>query len=99
YTRGRLELRLEDSGAVAGWIGTGEALLPRIMTVDEVIERLDAVTIDDLLRVARAYLGPARARRAVLGPLRSRISFVRALRAWARDRSRRRSRATNRSRS
>ncbi len=29
YTRGRLELRMEDSGAVAGWIGTGETLLPQ----------------------------------------------------------------------
>ena len=53
YTRGRLELRMEDTGAVAGWLGTGEALLPRILTVDEVIERLEAVTADDLLRVAR----------------------------------------------
>ncbi|MCA1571840.1 MAG: insulinase family protein [Chloroflexi bacterium] len=80
YTRGRLELRMEDSGAVAGWIGTGEALLPRILTVDEVIERLDAVTVDDLLRVARGYLDPAGARLAVLGPFRSRARFERALR-------------------
>ncbi|MEO8511742.1 MAG: pitrilysin family protein, partial [Chloroflexota bacterium] len=41
YTRGRLELRMEDSAAVAGWIGSGESLLPRILTVDEVLERLD----------------------------------------------------------
>jgi predicted Zn-dependent peptidase len=80
YTRGRLELRMEDSGAVAGWIGTGEALLPRILTVDEVIERLDAVTSDDLLRVARKYLAPAEARLAVLGPFRSRTRFERAMR-------------------
>ena len=80
YTRGRLELRMEDSGAVAGWIGTGEALLPRILTVEEVIERFDAVTADDLLRVARTYLDPAKARLAVLGPFRSRSRFERALR-------------------
>lgn len=80
YTRGRLELRMEDSGAVAGWIGTGEALLPRILTVDEVIERLDAVTVDDLLTVAQRYLDPAGARLAVLGPFRSRSRFERALR-------------------
>ncbi len=81
YTRGRLELRMEDSGAVAGWIGTGEALLPRILTVDEVVERLDAVTLDDLLRVAQRYLAPGNARLAVLGPFRSRTRFERALRA------------------
>ena len=81
YTRGRLELRMEDSGAVAGWIGTGETLLPRILTVDEVIERLESVTIDDLLRVARRLLTPDQARLAVLGPFRSRSRFERALRA------------------
>ena len=80
YTRGRLELRMEDSGAVAGWIGTGESLLPRILTVEEVIEHLDAVTIDDLLRVARLHLAPSEARLAVLGPFRSRAPFERALR-------------------
>jgi predicted Zn-dependent peptidase len=80
YTRGRLELRMEDSGAVAGWIGTGETLLPRILTVDEVIDQLEAVTIDDLLRVARRLLAPSEARLAVLGPFRSRSRFERALR-------------------
>jgi predicted Zn-dependent peptidase len=80
YTRGRLELRMEDSGAVAGWIGTGESLLPRILTVDEVIQRLEAVTVDDLLRVAGRLLAPTEARLAVLGPFRSRSRFERALR-------------------
>jgi predicted Zn-dependent peptidase len=80
YTRGRLELRMEDSGAVAGWIGTGETLLPRILTVDEVIERLESVTREDLLRVAARYLTPSAARLAVLGPFKSRSRFERALR-------------------
>ena len=81
YTRGRLELRMEDSGAVAGWIGTGETLLPRILTVEEVIQRLEGVTTDDLLRVARRFLAPELARLAVLGPFRSRRPFERALHA------------------
>ena len=79
YTRGRLELRMEDSGAVAGWIGTGETLLPRILTVDEVIAQLDAVSADDLLRVAGRVLAPTKARLAVLGPFKSRSRFERAL--------------------
>ena len=79
YTRGRLELRMEETGAVASWLGTGESLLPRILTVDEVIERLDAVTVEDLLRVARAYVRPDLARLAVLGPFRSRLRFERML--------------------
>ena len=42
---------------------------------------LDAVTIDDLLRVARRLLAPSEARLAVLGPFRSRAPFERALRS------------------
>jgi predicted Zn-dependent peptidase len=79
YTRGRLELRMEETGAVAAWLGTGESLLPRILTVDDVIERLEAVTVDDLLRVARRYLRPGLARLAVLGPFTSRLRFERLL--------------------
>jgi predicted Zn-dependent peptidase len=80
FTRGRLELRMEDSGAVAGWLGAGETLLPRILTVEEVIERLDAVTADDLLRVAQRLIAPGQARLAILGPFRSRRRLERALR-------------------
>ncbi len=79
YTRGRLQLRMEETGSVAAWLGTGESLLPRILTVDEVIERLDAVTVEDLLRVARAHARPDQARLAVLGPFRSRRQFERML--------------------
>jgi predicted Zn-dependent peptidase len=75
YTRGRLQLRMEETGAVAGWLGTGESLLPRILTVDEVVERLEAVTVDDLLRVAQRVARPDQARMAVLGPFRSRRRF------------------------
>ena len=79
YTRGRLELRMEETGAVAAWLGAGESLLPRILTVDEVIERIEALTVDDLLRVGRAYVRPDLARLAVLGPFRSRLRFERML--------------------
>jgi predicted Zn-dependent peptidase len=81
YTRGRLELRMEDTAAVAAWLGTGESLLPRILTVDEVIERLESVTADDILRVARRCVRPELARLAVLGPFRSRLRFERLLAA------------------
>src|SRR5439155_21539587 len=37
YTRGRLELRMEETGAVASWLGSGETLLPRILTVAVVV--------------------------------------------------------------
>ncbi len=79
YTRGRLELRMEETGSVAGWLGTGESLLPQILTFEEVIERLESVTADDLLRVARRLLRPAEARLALLAPLRAVRPFERLL--------------------
>ena len=79
YTRGRLELRMEETSAVAAWLGTGESLLPRILTVEEVVERLESVTTEDLLRVARRFARPDHVRMAVLGPFRSRLRFERTL--------------------
>jgi len=79
YTRGRLQLRMEETGAVASWLGSGESLLPRILSVEEVLEQLDALTAEDLLRVARAYTRPDQARLAVLGPFTSRRRFERML--------------------
>ncbi|MEP6468971.1 MAG: pitrilysin family protein [Chloroflexota bacterium] len=79
YTRGRLELRMEETSAVAAWLGSGESLLPRILTVEEVVERLEAVTADDILRVAQRCARPDQARLAVLGPFRSRLRFERVL--------------------
>jgi predicted Zn-dependent peptidase len=43
------------------------------------VERLEAVTADDVLRVAARYLAPSEARLAVLGPFRSRARIERAL--------------------
>jgi predicted Zn-dependent peptidase len=81
YTRGRLELRMEDTGAVAAWLGTGESLLPRILTVEEVVEHLEAVTPDEIQRVAQRYVRSDLARLVVLGPFRSRARFEKLLSA------------------
>jgi predicted Zn-dependent peptidase len=81
YTRGRLELRMEETGPVASWLGTSEILLPRILSVAEVVERLDAVTADDVLRVARRYMAPTQARVTLLGPFRGTARFARILAA------------------
>jgi len=59
---------MEDTRSVAGWIGSQELLLDEILTVDEVVARLDAVTRDDLLRVGRQILAPANATMAIVGP-------------------------------
>ncbi len=51
-SKGRMLLRMEDSRSVAMWMGAQQTLLGTVRTVDEVVERMDAVTTDDVQRVA-----------------------------------------------
>lgn len=52
YALGRLELRLEESRAMASFLGTQEALHDRVMTMDEVIEAMRGVTVEDIQALA-----------------------------------------------
>ncbi len=52
YALGRLELRLEESRAVATFFGSQEALHDRVMTMDEVMDELRTVTADDIQDLA-----------------------------------------------
>ena len=67
---GRMMLRLEDTRAVAGWIGNQELLLGRILDVDDVVERVNAVTRDDLNRVSNQVLVTDKLNMAVVGSCR-----------------------------
>lgn len=66
--KGRIQLRMEDTRSVAGWLGSQELLLGKILTVDQVVECIDAVTPDHLMEVARRVLAPENAVLAVVGP-------------------------------
>ena len=69
--KGRLLLRMEDTRAVADWLGAQELLIGRIRTIDDVGELVDAVTVDDLQRVGRQLLVPDQLNLAIVGPFRS----------------------------
>lgn len=67
-SKGRLLLRMEDTYAVASWLGAQELLLRKILTVDEASAAIDAIQMDDVLRVARNLLIAGRASLAVVAP-------------------------------
>jgi predicted Zn-dependent peptidase len=69
FTKGRLLLGLEGSMAVAGWWGEQELLGDRKLSVEEVIERIDAITVDDIQRLALQCLIGDRISMAIVGPL------------------------------
>ena len=74
-SKGTMLLRMEDSRSVAMWIGAQEALTGRVRTVDEVVERLDAVSTDDIERVAGDLIREDVLNLAVVGPYRSERRF------------------------
>lgn len=68
--KGRLQLRLEDSQNTALWLGSQEISRKHILTIDDVISIIDAITADDVKRVAEELLSSDKLNLAVVGPLR-----------------------------
>jgi predicted Zn-dependent peptidase len=66
-SKGRLWLRMEDSYAVSGWLGGQEILTRKILTNDEAITKIDAVTAKQIQEVARKLLVSDKLRLALVG--------------------------------
>ncbi len=67
--KGRLLLRMEDSRTVAGWMGGQEVLTDRILSVDQVVAIIDAITAEELKAIAQELLVSGQLRLAVVGPV------------------------------
>ncbi len=68
YVRGGILLGLEGTQQVAGWLGSQESLRNKIMDVNEMIAHVDAVTSQDIQRVAQFCFAPEWRRLAIIGP-------------------------------
>jgi predicted Zn-dependent peptidase len=70
YSKGRLLLQLEGTSSLCNYLGQQELLTGEILLPDEVVRRIDAVSAEDIMRVAqRLFSGGLRA--AVIGPFRA----------------------------
>jgi predicted Zn-dependent peptidase len=69
-SKGRLMLRMEDSRSVAGWMGGQETLNGYIMTVEEVIGKIDVITAKDMAELARELFTEDKLRLSVVGPVK-----------------------------
>lgn len=67
---GRLQLRMEDTRAVAGWTGNQELLLGEILGAEEVVNRVNAITPSDVRKVANDILVGDKLAMAVVGRCR-----------------------------
>jgi len=69
FSKGRLLLRMEDSRSVAGWMGGQEILTGRILSIDEVVSIIDAITTEELQPLAQELLVGEKLRLAIVGPV------------------------------
>ena len=79
FSKGRMLLRMEDSRSVAMWMGAQESLTGVVRSVDEVVERMDAVSTADIGRVAGDLIREDKLNLAVVGPYRSDRRFRKLL--------------------
>ena len=70
YISGGLELRMEETRHLASWVGGQEALHERVLTLDEALAAVAAVTPKEILRVAGELFVDERLRLAVVAPAR-----------------------------
>jgi predicted Zn-dependent peptidase len=68
FIKGRLLLQMEDSFSVAAWFGRQEVLSPEILTVDEVVEAIEAVNTTDIQQLAQGLFQGGKLNLAVVGP-------------------------------
>jgi len=68
YIRGGMVLGLEGTQQVASWLGSQESLRNTITDVDDILARIDAVTPQDVQRVAQTCFAPEWRRLAIIGP-------------------------------
>jgi predicted Zn-dependent peptidase len=70
YLSGGLELRMDETRHLASWIGGQEALHDRVLTLEEALEAVAAVSADDIRRLAAQLFRDEDLRLAVVAPAR-----------------------------
>jgi predicted Zn-dependent peptidase len=75
-SKGRLLLRLEDTRAVSAWLGGYEMLSGAVQTPEEIVALIEAVTLEDVRRVAHKVLDERQLSLAIVGPFKSDRRFA-----------------------
>jgi predicted Zn-dependent peptidase len=77
--RGRMLIGLEESNTLAGYAGTQELLEKKIETPDDVLSHIDAVTADEVQKIAQELFKDKLRAVALLGPQKSTRAFTKVL--------------------
>ncbi len=76
YVKGKMILNMEESSHLADWYGRQELLRKKIMTPEQKIAEIIAVTSDDVRRVANDVFRTQRATIAIIGPYKDAARFA-----------------------
>ena len=79
YLKGHLALSLEDTHAVSHFFGIRELLLGKVETPEEIFEKLDEVTMDELYAAAARLFKPQGLNLAIIGPYNDQGKFEKLL--------------------
>lgn len=80
YLKGHLVLELEDSRSVAAFFAQAELLEKQIETPEELIEKINAVTLAEVEKVAQKYFKNETLNLAIIGNFTDRQKFEKLLR-------------------
>ena len=75
YLKGHLALSLEDTRGVNSFFGYEQLMLKKIRTPEEVFNKIDAVSIDDVHKSAKSIFNKRNIKIAVIGPFKDREKF------------------------
>ena len=79
YTKGHFVLELEDTRSAAVMYGSQEILQKELRNPSEIIEKIEKVTLEDILRVAKEFLDTKALSLAVIGNFESEDRFEKLL--------------------
>ena len=79
YIKGTTLINMESSGDQASFIAFQELLTEEILTLDEKFAKIEAVTVNDIQRVAQDIFQPEKLNLALIGPFRDKKRFERIL--------------------
>ena len=79
YIKGKTVLGLEESSALAEFFAKQELLQRKILTPEERLARVDAVTREDVKAVARQVFRTSGLSAALIGPFKDKKRFMKLL--------------------
>jgi len=79
YTKGTTLINMESSDAQASFVAFQELLTKEILTLEEKFAKIEAVTIDDIQRVAQDIFKPEKLNLALIGPFKDKRKFEKIL--------------------